>query len=50
VKAQKRIVVDLDPAEHRKVRDIARGAGVSISNLIRQYLNIPLRKHGVKTK
>jgi hypothetical protein len=45
---KKRLIVDLDEAEHKALMKKARALDMTLSNLVRSVLDLPLLKQGVK--
>jgi hypothetical protein len=46
--AKKRLIVDLDGAEHAGLVKSARAVEMTVSNYVRKALGLPLLKQGVK--
>lgn len=45
---KKRLIVDLDETEHKLLIKKARALDMTLSNLVRSVLDLPLLKQGVK--
>jgi len=45
---KKRLIVDLDEEEHKLLTKRARALDMTLSNLVRSVLELPLLKQGVK--
>ena len=47
--ARKRLVIEVADEDHAALMKRARDGGMTAANYIRQMLNLPLQKQGVKT-